>query len=397
MIHPLGALLHQVLGKARVGSQIADAGVGDGDRRGAEIGSPGRGAVRGRQRRVEIHHVERIAEACLVHRVRTEIADERRDQRIGASLGVAPPVVRVQRADALPFLPVPIEVVARVESVAVVEAMIQLEETLPLPLRRRKRPRRQHRRHHDRVVDVGILVVRKVMRHVFPDRTADGAAKLPPLLRRLRTGEQVGGNPFGGPPEPVGAACERVRTALGDDTDRAGAGLAGLGLEAVRDDLQFLHDVERQAVAAAELAVQRADLTAGHRHAVSDEVGHPDALSVHRQRAASGTGRNDAAGGLQERQEIASVRRKRIHLSRVENRGELAFARADERRFCLNRDGLLQAADFQLEIDFRLRVGEELEAFAVLGREALKFGAERPFTGRRDRVERVAALAVRDR
>src|SRR5207247_5991140 len=109
------------------------------------------------------------------------------------------------------------------------------------------------------VIYLGVLVVREVVRHVQLHRTANRAAELLPLLRRLRASQEVRGHPVRRPPESVGAALEPVRAALGDDADRAGAGLAGLRLEAVRDDLQLLDDVEREAVAAAELAVERPD------------------------------------------------------------------------------------------------------------------------------------------
>ena len=52
----------------------------------------------------------------------------------------------------------------------------------------------------------------------------------------------------------------------------------------------------------------------GHRHTVGDEVRHADALAVDRQGAAAGAGRDDAAGRLQEREEVASVGRQRVHL-----------------------------------------------------------------------------------
>ena len=319
VVDPLRPFFHKVLREARVGAKIADAGVDHRYRRVAEVRRTRRRAVRRGQRRIEVDHVEGVPESGLVDPVRPEVADKRRHESVGAPFGVAATVVRVQPADALPFLFVAVEVVTGVEGVAIVEAVIELHERLALPLRRRKRAWRQHRRHYRHVVDIGVFVIGEVVGDVAFDRAADGSAELAPSLRGPGTREQVCRHKIGWPPEAISAAGERIGAALRHNADRAGAGLTGLGLEPVGNDLQLLDHVERQAVAAAEFAVERADLAPGHRHAVGDEVRHPDALAVHRQRSAAGARRDDAAGCLQEREKVAAVGRQRVDLAGIEN------------------------------------------------------------------------------
>src|SRR5947207_6994864 len=104
MIHPLGALLHEVLRKSWVRPKVAHTGVGDRDGRSAEIGRTRLRAARRGERRIEVDDVEGVAEAGLVDFARAEVSDERRVEGVRAPFGVGAAVVGVQRADALPFL-----------------------------------------------------------------------------------------------------------------------------------------------------------------------------------------------------------------------------------------------------------------------------------------------------
>ena len=294
MIDPLRTLLHEVLREARVRAEIADARVRDRDGSVAEIRRARGWTVVRRQGRIEVDDVVRVAETRLVDLVRAEVADERRHEGVRLCLGIGAAVEGVEPTHALRFLLVTVEAVPGVEQVAVVEAVVDLEEALPLPLRRREGARRQNRRDDDLVVYVGVLVVGEVVRAISPDGPSNGAAVLIALLGRFRAGQQVSGHPGARQPEAVDAAVEGVGSALGDHADSARTGLPGLRLEPVRDDLQLLDHVERQAVAATELTVECPDLAAGHRHAVGDEVGHTDTLAVDGDGAAPPAGGDDA-------------------------------------------------------------------------------------------------------
>ncbi len=144
-------------------------------------------------------------------------------------------------------------------------------------------------------------------------------------------------------------------------------GLAVLGAEHVRQDLELLHRVRREAPARGWKDVALlADAV--------DDVAGAAGVAAGRRHAARAPLRGDARREGQQRQVVPPGHRQFFELLGVDRRAQRRLRHLDERRFARDRDRLLHRHELQLKVDRGFLADGEWDARLVDGREAGKLG-----------------------
>ena len=198
---------------------------------------------------------------------------------------------------------------------------------------------------HDRVrVAVQILEAAEVERPILDHRPTQRRAETLLVERRLPCRELGSGLPGVRPNEGVATSGQLVAAGARDDIDDPAGGLAELGIELARQDLEFLNPVlrERHALIAEPLPLGR--------YAV-DEIGVLEVAAAADVDAAVDPGLRDAGRQRGQVVEVAIDHRRAIDLIRLDDAGQGVLAGLELGRAAFDHDALGEAGDGQHEID----------------------------------------------